>query len=111
MFLFKIINVMKKEPVNFPRQMAILKSLGQNIKMARLRRGFTMELICERADVSRTTLWQIENGSPNVAIGHYVNVLHAIGGFEKDLLSVASDDALGRTIQDYNLIVHKRGRK
>lgn len=102
---------MKKEIVVLPQAEKILKRLGENIKMARLRRNFTMDLICERASISRTTLWQIEKGNPKVSIGYYVNVLHALGGFEKDILNVCSDDKVGKTIQDFNLIVHKRGRK
>ncbi|MBO8427113.1 MAG: helix-turn-helix transcriptional regulator [Firmicutes bacterium] len=102
---------MKKEIVVLPQSLKILETLGNNLKLARLRRGFTMELICERANISRTTLWQIEKGNPTISIGYYINVLHALGGFENDLLNVAKDDVVGKTMQDLNLIIHKRGRK
>ncbi len=110
-FLSTIINISKKEIVVLPQSLKILETLGNNLKLARLRRGFTMELICETANISRTTLWQIEKGNPTISIGYYINVLHALGGFENDLLNVAKDDVVGKTMQDLNLIIHKRGRK
>lgn len=88
-----------------------LKKMGEQIKLARLRRNLSVLVICERADISRSTLWQIEKGNPSVAIGSYANVLHAIGGLDKDLLLVAKDDELGRAYQDLNLITKKRINK
>lgn len=89
----------------------ILKKMGEQIKLARLRRNLSVSVICERADISRSTLWQIEKGNPSVALGHYANALHAIGGLDKDFLLVAKDDELGRTYQDLNLITRKRINK
>lgn len=86
--------------------------MGEQIKLARLRRNLSSELVAERANISRSTLWSIEKGSPSVAIGYYAAVLHALNGMEKDLLLVAQDDKLGRTIQDLNLHVrHKASKK
>ena len=36
------------------------------------------------------------------------SVLHALNNLDKDLLLLAKDDALGRQIQDLNLITRKR---
>lgn len=85
--------------------------MGEQIKLARLRRDLSTELVCERANISRVTLWSIEKGSPSVAIGYYAAVLHALNNMDKDLLLVAEDDKLGRTIQDLNLTTPKRARK
>lgn len=94
-----------------PDTQRILTQMGSNIKMARLRRGISMETICLRAGISRATLWKIENGSPSVSLGAYAASLHALYGMDKELLKVASDDELGRLIQDRNLVVGKRARK
>ena len=59
--------------------------------------------MAERADIVRTTLYQIEKGKPSVAIGAYFNVLRSMG-LQDDLLKLASDDILGRKLQDLELM-------
>lgn len=88
----------------------ILSVLGENIKLARLRRKLTSALVAERAGITRQTLTKVEKGDPGVAMGIYASVLHALN-LEKDLLDVAKDDELGRTLQDLNLITRKRAPK
>ena len=100
---------MPKKTVDIlPATQDILSSMGEQIKLARLRRNLSVELVAERADISRATLWKVEKGDKTVAIGIYAAVLHALNGMDKDLLLVAKDDTLGRTIQDLNLTVRKR---
>jgi len=43
-----------------PRLTKILEELGEDIKLARLRRKLSVEQVAERAGISRSTLWQIE---------------------------------------------------
>lgn len=86
----------------------ILKTMGEQIKLARLRRNLSVELVAERAGISRTSLWNVEKGSPSVAIGIYAAVLHALNNMDKDLLLVAKDDIMGRRMQDLNLPIRKR---
>lgn len=86
----------------------ILKAMGEQIKLARLRRRLSAELTAERAGISRTSLWKVEKGDPSVAMGIYAAVLHALNNLDKDLLLVAKDDELGRQLQDLNLITKKR---
>jgi transcriptional regulator with XRE-family HTH domain len=93
-----------------PRIENILSELGENIKLARLRRKLTAEQVSERAGITRTTLRSVERGSPNVSIASYVQVLFVLG-LEKNLVDVASDDELGRKLQDSKLIVKKRAPK
>jgi len=81
--------------------------MGENIKLARLRRNLGTELVAERAGISRATLWAVEKGSPSVAIGIYAQVLLAIG-LEQDLVSIARDDELGQKLQDARLPTRKR---
>lgn len=107
----KVIKMRRKKILLFPQTEKYLQIMGEQIKLARLRRNIPMTLVCERAKISRATLWSIEKGSPSVAIGYYAAVLHALNNMDKDLLLVAKDDELGRTIQDLNLRVRARAGK
>ena len=93
-----------------PKTQRILTELGENIKLARLRRKFSTEQVAERADISRPTLVAIEKGSPTVSMGSYTQVLFVFG-LAEDQLKVARDDELGRKLQDAKLIVKKRAPK
>ena len=93
-----------------PSAQRVLKLLALNIKAARLRRELSAEIVAERAGISRATLGSIEAGSPSVSMGAWVQVLFVLG-LEKDLAQVASDDTLGRTLQDARLPVRARARK
>ncbi len=94
----------------FPKTERILFSLGENIKLARLRRRLTTTQVSERAGISRSTLHAIEKGQAGVSLGMYAQVLHVLG-LEKDLLVVAGDDVLGKKLQDAGLLVKKRAPK
>ena len=100
----------RKAVVLLPQMDRILSNLGENIKLARLRRRVSAEIVAERAGISRATLTKDEKGSSSVAMGIYASVLLVLG-LEKDLLKVDSDDALGRKLQDLDLVVHKRAPK
>jgi transcriptional regulator with XRE-family HTH domain len=109
--LSNITNVMKSKGITIlPKLEKILFELGENIKLARLRRKLTADQISERAGINRTTLWSIEKGSPNVTMAGYIQVLFVLG-LEKDLLDVAQDDEFGRKLQDTELIIRKRAPK
>ena len=86
----------------------ILKTMGEQIKMARLRRKLSATLVAERAGISRASLWKVENGNPSVAIGIYAAVLHALNNMDRDLLRVAGDDELGRKLQDMQLMNRRK---
>jgi len=96
--------------VLLPRLTKILEGLGEDIKLARLRRKLSAEQVAERAGISRSTLWQIEKGLPNVSMGYYAQVLFVLG-LEKNLSEVAANDALGRKLQDAGLLVKSRAPK
>ena len=101
----------KKSTVILPQTQEILNQMGEQIRLARLRRRLSAELVAERAGLSRMTLSNIEKGSPSVAIGSYAAVLHALNGMDKDLLLVAKDDELGRKLQDLELPTRRRAPK
>ena len=98
----------RKAVAIMPQTQEILATMGEQIKMARLRRRISAELAAERAGVSRATLWAVEKGSPSVAIGIYAAVLHSLNGMDKELLLIAKDDELGRKLQDLELPIRKR---
>jgi len=102
---------MKREKYTLlPRLTKILEELGKDIKLARLRRKLSTEQVAERAGISRSTLWQIEKGLPNVSMGYYAQVLFVLG-LEKNLSIMAADDVLGRKLQDAEILVKKRAPK
>lgn len=97
-------------PILFPKSQRILSELGENIKLARLRRKLSSEQVAERADIGRSTLVKIEQGHPGVGIGNYLNVLRVLG-LEQDFLLLAKDDELGRKLQDAHLVSKERAPK
>ena len=101
---------MKRSLSLLPKAQKVLNDLGENIKLARLRRKLSTEQVCERAGISRATLWQIEKGTPTVAMGAYFQVLFVMG-LEKDFLKLGADDELGRKLQDAGLLVKERAPK
>ena len=94
----------------YPGMKSNLEIMGEQIKLARLRRSLSASLVSERANISRATLWQIEKGCPTVSIGAYCAVLHALGGLDEDLTLIAKEDKTGRTFQDLGLKIKKRIR-
>jgi transcriptional regulator with XRE-family HTH domain len=94
---------MKKKQLILPQHEQILEQLGQNFKLARKRRGLSMQQMAERTDCSRNTIRLIENGNPGSSIGVCFRILKVLG-LQNDLLKLAQDDILGRKIQDLELL-------
>ncbi|MBC7889191.1 MAG: helix-turn-helix transcriptional regulator [Ferruginibacter sp.] len=101
---------MKSKEILLPSISRILKELGENIKLARLRRKLSAEQVAERAGISRPTLLSIEKGIPGVSLASCAQVLFVLN-LEKDLLKVGADDVLGRKLQDAGLNVKQRAPK
>lgn len=95
-----------KKQILFPRHQKVLDELGENIKLARKRRGFTAIQVSERAGLDRKTLYRIEKGDPKVTLGAYFNVLRVLG-LQDDFLKLAHDDEFGRKLQDLKLLGEK----
>ena len=109
--MYAILNIMNRTKYALlPRLTKILDGLGEDIKLARLRRKLSAEQVSERAGISRSTLWQIEKGAPNVSMGYYAQVLFVLG-LEKNLSAMVADDVLGRKLQDAEILVKKRAPK
>ena len=92
------------------KQKNILARLGENIKLARLRRKLSTRSLAERSGIAVSTLINIEDGSPSVSLGNYLQVLTVLR-LEEDLLLIADKDPIGRQIQDSGLVVKKRAPK
>lgn len=97
--------------VRMPRKLENhLQTVGEQIKLARLRRNLSVAQVAERATCSSLTVSRIEKGTPTVAIGIYLRVLYALQ-LEDDILLLAQKDELGRTLQDLSLKHRERASK
>jgi transcriptional regulator with XRE-family HTH domain len=92
-----------KKQILFPKNEEILAQFGENIKLARKRRKITTAQVSERANINRSTLYQIEKGNPSVSMGAYFNVLRVMN-LQNDFLKLAADDVFGRKLQDLELL-------
>jgi transcriptional regulator with XRE-family HTH domain len=90
-----------------PKHVRLLGDLGENLRLARLRRQLSAEQVAERAGISRSTLHLMENGSAGTSVGKLVQVL-AVLGLEADLSKVGIDDVLGRKLEDARLTETRR---
>jgi transcriptional regulator with XRE-family HTH domain len=97
-----------RSAIVFPKNLRVLEQLGESIKLACKRRGYTQVLISERTGLSRLTIRKIEKGDPGVSIGHYLAVLSVLG-LANDITKVAQDDELGHKLQDIKLMGKKAG--
>ena len=80
-----------------------LQLMGEQIMLARKRRHLSMQDIADRATVTRLTVSKVEHGDPTVSMGIYARILFALN-LEKDISLLAADDALGRQLQDAELL-------
>ena len=87
-----------------------MKIVGEQIKLARLRRNLSRAQVAERATRYELTAARDEKGSPTVAIGIYLRVLYALQ-LEDDILFIAKEDKLGKELQDIAMINRERASK
>lgn len=87
-----------------------MKVVGEQIRLARLRRNLSRAQVAERAMCSELTEARVEKGTPTVAIGIYLRILYALQ-LEDDVLFIAKDDKLGKELQDINMIGSERASK
>lgn len=87
-----------------------MEIVGEQIKLARLRRNLSIAQVAERATCSSLTISRIEKGMPTVSIGIYLRVLYALQ-LEEDILWLAKEDKLGKSLQDLALKTRERASK
>lgn len=93
----------QQPPLALPVKRA-LRKLGEDIRCARLRRRITMELVAERAGISRTTLTKAEKGDPAVSLGIYASIIFVLGLIAHlEALLDADHDKLGRSLEEERL--------
>ena len=87
-----------------------MQTVGEQIKLARLRRNLSVAQVAERATCSPLTVTRIEKGTPTVAIGIYLRVLYALQ-LDDDILLLAQKDEMGHALQDLALKHRERASK
>jgi transcriptional regulator with XRE-family HTH domain len=101
---------MKKQVNPSPLTKRLLIELGENLKLARLRRNLSVRVIAERVGVSINTITNLEKGAAGVSVGVVANLLHALG-LSEDIKHLAKDDILGRKLQDLDLLPKQKASK
>ena len=86
-----------KLPRKLEQKMSVV---GEQIKLARLRRNLSVAQVAERATCSPLTVSRII----------YLRVLYALQ-LDDDILWLAKEDKLGKTLQDLSLKTRKRASK
>ena len=81
-----------------------MQIVGEQIRLARLRRNLSIAQIAERATCSPLTVSRIEKGVPTVAIGIYLQL-------DDDILLLAKEDTMGKALQDLSLKKRERASK
>ncbi|MDD6894939.1 MAG: helix-turn-helix transcriptional regulator [Prevotellaceae bacterium] len=87
-----------------------MKVVGEQIRLARLRRDLSIAQVAERATCSPVTISRVEKGAPTVAIGIYLSALYALQ-LDDDILLLAQKDEIGRGLQDLRLKQRERASK
>lgn len=87
-----------------------MQIVGEQIKLARLRRNLSIAQVAERATCSELTVSRVEKGLPTVSIGIYLRVLYALQ-LDDDILLLAKEDSWGKALQDLNLKQRERASK
>ena len=96
---------------NLPRRAAQnLQIVGEQIRLARLRRDLSIAQIAERAMCNELSVMRVERGTPTVSMGIYLRILFALG-LDESILCLAKDDEMGRTLQDLDLKHRQRASK
>ncbi|WP_321815190.1 MULTISPECIES: helix-turn-helix transcriptional regulator [unclassified Paraburkholderia] len=98
-----------ENPMPFPVKRALVAA-GDNLALARRRRGFSTESMAQRAGISKKTLYRLEQGDPGVSWGammRVLNILNLLPELNKALDT--TNDALGLVLM--NKAVPKRIRE
>lgn len=97
-----IIYMSKRQVILFPAQTILLKQVGRQIQLARLKRDITSTRMSLMTGLTRVTLTKIEKGDPTVSIGAYLKVL-ARFDLADSILELAKNDPVGDKLQEAKL--------
>jgi len=96
----------RKQPL-LPKHRRVFETLGENLRLARLRRKLSATMVAERAGISRNTLYLLEKGTASSSLGTLMRVLIVLG-LDDDFARVAKDDELGRRLQDAGIATSRK---
>ncbi len=85
-----------------PSSEALLRQLGDRLRLVRRRRHLPAKQVAERAGMTPMTLQSLERGGTGVTIGAYLAVMQVLG-IERDLDLLAQTDSTGHALQDARL--------
>lgn len=90
-------------PVPMPVERAI-KKLGEDIALARRRRGISQKSLAWRIGASESTLRRLEKGDLRIPLEYVARAMHVFGEIDRlgALLDTARDD-IGLTLMDERL--------
>lgn len=80
--MYNKVNGMKKKLQVSIKTENMLKSIADNIKMARKRRSMKVTELASRIGVDRGTIIRLEKGVPTVSLGLYLEVLNHLNLLE-----------------------------
>jgi transcriptional regulator with XRE-family HTH domain len=84
-----------------PQALEALRALGDNLALARVRRGESLRAWALRIGVSVRTVQRLENGDPGVGMGVYAAALWLVG--RADALPALADPAEDRGALELDL--------
>jgi len=105
---------MTSKPLPSNSVQAELRILGENISIARKRRGMTIRRVAEAASVTSETIRRLEKGEPGVSMGTVAMVFMALGekGRFSNLLAPPTDDfGVAISLNTLPKRVRERGKK
>lgn len=89
-----------------------LRTLGGNIRTARLRRRLRLQDLAERMGVSRFTVADVERGRPGTSVAAYFAALWAMGLLDQASdLGAPEDDEAGKALERTALPQRVRRRR
>lgn len=89
----------------------LVKNVGENLKISRLRRGISQKLHAERMMVSLQTLQRIEKGDPTVSFAAYLACAERLNRLSelKDMLSL-QNDVYGNLLESRRRMLQRKAR-
>lgn len=93
----------------FPVSRALAAELGDRLRLARRRRGLSLDEVAARTLVSRPTISRLERGDLAVSVAVLVRYLEVLG-LASDVALIAARDDVGAAIADARLGRPRRPR-
>jgi transcriptional regulator with XRE-family HTH domain len=100
-----------ENPMPLPVERALV-AVGDDLSLARRRRGLSTLSMAERAGISKKTLYRLEQGDPGVSWGAVIRVLNILNLLpEVNKALNTTNDALGLALMNKSVAKRIRVRK